>query len=84
MKECKDKFMIQTATVTLEQLVEEGAVDPKRADPSYVRKARSCTLDLSHVFADNVRLSLSLSSGPHTLTPSRDLLTINSLMRCGT
>lgn len=53
MQECKDKFMIQTATVTLEQLVEEGAVDPKRADPSYVRKARSCTLDLSHVFADN-------------------------------
>jgi hypothetical protein len=52
-KVCRDKFMIQTITVTLEQLLEEGAVDPRRADPAYVRKSRSCTLDLSHVIPDN-------------------------------
>lgn len=56
-KVCRDKFMIQTITVTLEQLLEEGAVDPRRADPVYVRKSRSCTLDLSHVIPDNVRVA---------------------------
>jgi len=53
-KGCRDKFMIQTMTVTVDQLIDEGVIDVKKAELSQIRKGRSCTLDLAHILPENV------------------------------
>jgi hypothetical protein len=52
-KGCRDKFMIQTMTVTVDQLIDEGVIDVKKAELSQIRKGRSCTLDLAHILPEN-------------------------------